>query len=701
MPIEIQEQIDYNKLRFLQDTYTLEMFKNSKFVNFKTDKSAQDEFKKIMDYVDFKLKKNDNIVEYDFATRRFDGRLIGTKSIQNIKKNVRSFLSDHTIDIDIRNAHPCILWNICRKYDITCPYLEKYVLNRDEVLNSIQTSDDVNYETAKKTILIITNSKLVASYKTHNDFVNGYIKEIRAIHKKLLEIPKYDYLKDIARFEKGNFEGSFTNHILCVHENEILNHLIKYFTDNNFKIFALMFDGLMIYKSENKIDLSFAEEYIASEMNYENIRLVIKNHTTDIIMPEDYSPYEKPDYEKCKENFEKNCCKVDSHFYCCDKMYKREGFKTRFEDLFYYERGIAKPFIGRWFADPDKRSYDYEDTYPKDSDCPKNCYNLWKPWAALDVNLTDVGINLEYINSGIDFFFNHIKILCGNQENVYNFVVWWLAQMFQYPEIKTVELIFISNEGAGKGLFEEFLKGIMGSDKVVTTADPQRDIFGSFNELLKDSVLIIFNEANKANFYQQNDKKKALITDRTQLISRKHLPAITIKSLARCLTFTNNPDPANKNKRRDIFIRCSDEKINCDEYFSRGWEFAQDKYVVRGIYDRLIGMQIKKNISAVDIPTTAYDDFIKEVQKNPIIRFLEYYAGTKTGTFVESSNSLYEQYVSYTSENHIPFSSSDIQFKAAIKKENLKGCEIFTQKTRGNPLAYNINCELLRVELRL
>ena len=59
------------------------------------------------------------------------------------------------------------------------------------------------------------------------------------ITKGTLLNPFYNRFKN--RFEKGNFEGSFTNHILCVHENEILNHLIKYFTDNNFKIFALRF----------------------------------------------------------------------------------------------------------------------------------------------------------------------------------------------------------------------------------------------------------------------------------------------------------------------------------------------------------------------------------------------------------------------------------------------------------------------------
>jgi len=93
--------------------------------------------------------------------------------------------------------------------------------------------------------------------------------------------------------------------------------------------------------------------------------------------------------------------------------------------------------------------------------------------------------------------------------------------MFQYTEIKTMELIFVSVEGAGKGLILHFLKTIMGNKKVFETTNPQRDVFGNFNPLMKDSVLVVFNEANKSNFYNANDIKKALITDKTIIINEK------------------------------------------------------------------------------------------------------------------------------------------------------------------------------------
>ena len=83
---------------------------------------------------------------------------------------------------------------------------------------------------------------------------------------------------------------------------------------------------------------------------------------------------------------------------------------------------------------------------------------MWRPFAVKSVNLNDpFAVMMEtWIQSGVDFFFNHLEVLCGHDTKIYDFVIFWLAQMFQYPENKTIELIFISQEGAGKGLLKAF-----------------------------------------------------------------------------------------------------------------------------------------------------------------------------------------------------------------------------------------------------
>ena len=53
----------------------------------------------------------------------------------------------------------------------------------------------------------------------------------------------------------------------------------------------------------------------------------------------------------------------------------------------------------------------------------------------------------ECVTKALNWFLNHIKVLVNYDETCYDFVCLWIAQMFQYPEHKSVELFFISSEG--------------------------------------------------------------------------------------------------------------------------------------------------------------------------------------------------------------------------------------------------------------
>ena len=81
-------------------------------------------------------------------------------------------------------------------------------------------------------------------------FFKNYDKEMSKIQKKLMDVPDYAYLKDIAN-KDTNFEGSFINHILCVHENEVLGLMREWCALNDVSIHSLMFDGLMVYEDVN------------------------------------------------------------------------------------------------------------------------------------------------------------------------------------------------------------------------------------------------------------------------------------------------------------------------------------------------------------------------------------------------------------------------------------------------------------------
>ena len=135
--------------------------------------------------------------------------------------------------------------------------------------------------------------------------------------------------------------------------------------------------------------------------------------------------------------------------------------------------------------------------------------------------------------------------------------------MIQFPEIKSIVITLISNEGAGKGSFLKLMSLMLGSSRVFETTQPSRDVWGSFNGLMTDKFLINLNELSKNETIGASGQIKALVKDPTITFNNKGVNQINIKSYHRFIITTNKEEPiaSTKDDRRNLVIRCSDEKI--------------------------------------------------------------------------------------------------------------------------------------------
>lgn len=686
----VEERVDINKVSYLLENYTYGEF----LTNFDgTQKDAKVMYNKIVKYLNSKIN-GEKLVRYNYIKGRTDGRLFGeANSIQGLPKNVRGFICDNmTTDIDMINAHPSILKKLCEEHNIECPNLSLYINERKKKLNEIAEDDKISYEKAKQKVLVATNSN--SKINSNNGFMKNYSKEMNNIQKAFMNIRDYDYIKEYAK-KDNNFEGSFINHILCIHENIILQCIIDWVETYDIEIHSLMFDGLMVYSEITEPTLIDIQNHIAKLTIFDNIFLSIKEHETIFTLPEDYKPTKLITYEDIKETFEKTNCKVDERFVKElngeIKIYSRTAFLTLYEDLIYKESlgSKTKKFINAWLEDPDKRRYEDFGNYPKESMCPKNCYNMWKPFP---VKVITEYKNEEMCEKGLDYFKEHIKVLCNHDEKVYNFVFMWIAQMFQYPEHKSIEIIFISEPGVGKGLILEFFKTIMGGSKRCwETTSPEKEVFGHFNGAMKDAFLVCFNEVNKSNFYNLNDKKKAIITDNNININIKGVPEFNIASYHRFIAFTNNPEPATKNDRRDIFIRCSNEKVGDTEYFTEGFNYATDLECCAYIYNYFMKYPTKVKINSVDIPKTDYDEIIQEAQENPIVSFIKDFV-IDNNTLQErriNVEDLFENYKDYCFRNDISLESMN-KLKFGVRLQFIKGQHIIKERKKVSGKVRNI-----------
>ena len=683
MTITLIEEINIPRASYLLQNYTL----NDYLSTCEDIKKGKIQYKVIMKYLTNKVLYKTKNVNYNFSPNRVNGRLYGKYSIQNIPKDIRTFICNNTTDIDMVNAHPTILNKLCEYHNVECPNLKHFVNDRGNCIDKIMNDDNIDYGKAKDKVLTSINNGGSKITTSKCDFMNNFNKEMKIVRKKFLDLEDYKYIQNIVKEEsKSNFEGSFISNVLCVYENEILTKMREYCNQNNIEIHSLMYDGMMVYNNPcvDEDLLIQIENFIHQETIFDDIKLSIKKHETSFTMPENWVDKGIKTYDEVKDIFEKTNCKVGCEYVNQVNLefitYKKQDFIILHEELRYYDeiKCCKEKFIHKWIDDENKRMYQNFDNYPKDELCPNNVFNLWNKYP---VELMDTLERDEYLEEGLQFFLNHIKILSGNDDKMFEFIKLWISQMFQFPENKTTELIFISNEGAGKGEFLQFFKTMMGGDnRVWECDDPEKDVFGQFNDDMRDAMLVCFNESNKGKFFNNNDKKKNLITGSYININPKFGKKFKMRSYHRFITFSNNADPCVKNKRRDTFIRCSDEKVGDKEYHNKGWKFARDLNVCKYIHQYFMKLPTKRNIVEVDIPISEYDRIIQEEFKSPVIRFLKHYINilvneeNEEDVILIKSTRLYEEFKDFCKENYIETYQKKLTgFSMEIAKYNIKG----------------------------
>jgi len=154
------------------------------------------------------------------------------------------------------------------------------------------------------------------------------------------------------------------------------------------------------------------------------------------------------------------------------------------------------------------------------------------------------------------------------------------------PGKKSIMITMISKEGAGKGKLMKLLTLMFGNKKVLETSDPSRDVWGNFNGIMTNTFFVNLNELSKKDTLEAEGKFKALITDPTLNINNKGINQISIQSYHRFIITTNKEDPikTTNDDRRNLIIRCSDEKRG-EEYFNKINEYLDDINVIRSCYD--------------------------------------------------------------------------------------------------------------------
>jgi len=298
---------------------------------------------------------------------------------------------------------------------------------------------------------------------------------------------------------------------------------------------------------------------------------------------------------------------------------------------------------------------------------------------------------------------DHIKVLCNNDEYTSNYMESWIAQMIQFPAMKSNCPTIISKQGAGKGTLLKLISAMIGEDKYFETTTPSRDVWGDFNGRMANTFLVNLDELSRKESVECEGKIKGLITNPKMTINEKGVKQYGIISYHRFIATTNHEDPlkTEKDDRRNWIVRASDELIGNVEYFNKINKYLEDVNVIKTCFEYFKSIPDMKNFNKMKIPVTEYQQDMKDANISPIESWLksftlEHYYTDKVELIGKKQFELFNE---WCKSSGIDYKVNIQAFGLRMKRLNINGIEIGKHTNKGETKIFNI--QILREHFQL
>ena len=96
--------------------------------------------------------------------------------------------NNNYIDIDIANCHPAISLQLAKAFDLDCSNLEHYIENRNEVLELVQKTYNVNRDIAKNVFIRLLYSGTFSTWANDNNIKDSELDLIKRLTEELKHI---------------------------------------------------------------------------------------------------------------------------------------------------------------------------------------------------------------------------------------------------------------------------------------------------------------------------------------------------------------------------------------------------------------------------------------------------------------------------------------------------------------------------------
>lgn len=611
--------------------------------------------------------KNNCVVRADYKPSKFDKhsilRLYGN-GIQNIPSRFRGILfGDNTSDVDIVNCHPSILRHLCKINYFNCPQLDYYCDNRKKIIDDkLATKNE-----------IVVSMYMSDSLMTYSPFLKLFDAEIKVLQKLFYDNERYKFIKDTVNISKQNPIGTFLSYLLQYHERLIISCVCKYFDENKIDICSQMFDGCMVYGEFN--DIEALEKYVFENSSIP-VKFAIKPHSSVIQIPDDFEYETNEDkYLNIKKKYEEeyklayivssNSFVIKQYGVFCIRT--KTEMLTQMENIFYDEDNA---FFPKWLKDPERKEYFKVESIPHDKECPDNVYNIWTGFAVEKIKGKIVSI---------EKILEHIRILMGRNEECFQFMMKWLANFFQFPSHTSVMPFIQGSEGAGKGIFIEFLRLLIGDDKFLNCDDIDNQLMGNFTGHLRDIMFVHIEEIDFNTTKKYVERIKSMITRSVININEKGLKPFTIPHYIKYFTTANpkNPFIITDNDRRISPIQSSDELLGNTVYFEEFGKLIMDKDIQYSFYKFIMSYKTIEQLGRNDIPETELRKDSKVLSRDSVEDFISEFSESSQTCDSNGIFSLYKQFMTKSNLScNISLKSFQMKAKCYFDKYNVKSNKV-------------------------
>ena len=129
---------DRRKLKYIYKELSFEMYNTitkREEVRKSTKEEKKESYMRVKKYSEYLLNNKLKMKQIYVQNECYRYYTKSKMSLQNLPNEIRGFLCEGEMtDIDIRNGQPVIINMLCKRYEIECPYLDKYVRERESIL---------------------------------------------------------------------------------------------------------------------------------------------------------------------------------------------------------------------------------------------------------------------------------------------------------------------------------------------------------------------------------------------------------------------------------------------------------------------------------------------------------------------------------------------------------------------------------------